>query len=482
MIAGCCSHLRAAGCVVLLAIFSASLAGRAQATTLEDALAFAYLNNPQLNAQRARVRAVDENVPQAMAGYRPKVAATLRSGREHDEQTTAGPLGKKFFTEENIHSSTAEISASQMLFDGLATPNRARAAEAQVMAERATLHVMEQQVLGDSVGVYMDVIRDAAIVGLLKNNINALEQQLDFTRRRYQASDVTSTDVAQAESRLGQAQALLATGEANLTTSNGNYFKIIGEKPVNLKPATPVDRFCPPTVDLTVEIARKEHPSVIAAIYDVDVAKLQTMIAQGALYPTVSMIGFASNTKNPSIGTLHTYSTFAGLQATIPIYQGGAEFANIRQAAETATQKHLDLAFLRKIAGANGVQAWALLQSAKTQITATTVQVKGAETAYIGVREEARVGQRTTLDVLNALQELVNARIAFVSVQRDRVVFSYNLLASTGRLSPQVIGLKVPIYDPAIHYEKVRDAWFGLRVPSEIFGDQSKHLDPAEER
>src|SRR5690242_15050750 len=209
------------------------------------------------------------------------------------------------------------------------------------MAERATLRLMEQQVMADAATAFMDVIRDSAIVTLLQNTVHSLEQQLDAVTKRQQVGDLTTTDVAQTESRLGLARIQLSIGQANLATSSTNFFRVVGERPVNLKPASPVDRFCPQSLELAATSAQKDHPTVMAATYNVDVAKLQIRIAQGALYPTVSLSAFATYDKNPTSGTWSTYTSFAGATATIPIYQGGAEYSAIAQAHETTTEKKL---------------------------------------------------------------------------------------------------------------------------------------------
>jgi len=192
---------------------------------------------------------------------------------------------------------------------------------------------------------------------------------------------------------------------------------------------------------------------------------LQVKINEGALYPTVTLQGSVQKNYESALNSLQTFNASIGGQVSVPIYQGGSEFASIRQAKETHGQRQLDLDVARDQARAIVVQAWAQLDAAKNSIESTRSQVRSAEAALNGVREEARLGQRTTLDVLNAQQELVSARIAVVVAQRDRLVFSYGLLAAIGRLSPQVLGLPVPKYDPVVHYQQVRDSWAGVRTP-----------------
>ena len=201
------------------------------------------------------------------------------------------------------------------------------------------------------------------------------------------------------------------------------------------------------------------------AQYSVDAALLQVKVAEGALYPTLALQGSVLQQNESSQNALKTFNATVLGQLTVPIYQGGAEYSLVRQAKETLGQRRLDLETARDQVRQNVVQSWGQLDAAKANIDATQAQVQAAEIALNGVREEARVGQRTTLDVLNAQQELVNARVALVSAQRDRVVASFTLLSAVGRLSPQVLGLRVPVYDANVHYQQVRDTWAGVRTP-----------------
>jgi outer membrane protein len=202
-------------------------------------------------------------------------------------------------------------------------------------------------------------------------------------------------------------------------------------------------------------------------MFNVDAAAYQVRIAEGALYPTLTLQGAASKTygATTNLTTASTLSAAVTTQLSVPIYQGGGEFATIRQAKETFGQRRLDLDTARDQVQSTVTQAWGQLQAAKAQIAATESQVAAAEIALNGVREEARVGQRTTLDVLNAQQDLVNARVALVTAQRDRVVASYTVLAAVGSLSPQILRLGIQVYDPMIHYQQVRDRGFGIRTP-----------------
>jgi outer membrane protein len=215
----------------------------------------------------------------------------------------------------------------------------------------------------------------------------------------------------------------------------------------------------------SIGVGTSTHPQVTSAQYNVDAALQAVKVAEGALYPTLSLQGSVQQNNEQSLLQLKSFNALVLGQVTVPIYQGGAEYSLIRQAKETLGQRRLDLDTFRDQVRQSVVQSWGQLEAAKANIEATQAQVQASEIALNGVREEARVGQRTTLDVLNAQQELVNARVSLVSAQRDRVVASYTLLSSVGRLSPQILGLRVPTYDAGVHYHQVRDTWAGVRTP-----------------
>lgn len=442
----------------------------AWAETLESALIQAYQNNPTLNSQRAAVRATDENVPQALSGYRPRVTITASGGEQSistvTKVTTTNPASYSTQSGYNSPFSTG-VTATQTLFNGFQTANRTRQAEAQVQAARETLRVTEQSVLLNAVTAYMNLLRDSAIFDLQKRNVEVLQEQLRQVRDRFNVGEVTRTDVAQSESRLASGRSQVLTAESNVKTSGAVYRQIIGTSPGKLSAGTPVDRFSPGTLSGAVGLASASHPSVTTAQYNIDVAQLQVKVAEGSLFPTLSLQG--NYTKNflatSSLNTMESYNASVLGQLSVPIYQGGAEYSLIRQAKETLGQRRIDADVAREQVRQTVVQAWGQLEAAKGNIEATQAQVQATEIALNGVREEARVGQRTTLDVLNAQQELVNARVALVGAQRDRVVASYTLLAGVGRLTPSVLSLRVPIYEAETHYEQVRDSWAGVRTP-----------------
>ena len=428
----------------------------ASASNLLEALASAYQTNPQLNAERARVRAIDETVPQALSGYRPQVTATADIGAQ--------------YVNSNVGSATTApagvgITGTQILFNGLRTANRTRQAESLVFAGREGLRLLDQQILLDAVTAYMDVIRDAAILDLQRRNVAVLQEQLGQTRERAQVGEVTRTDIAQAESRLAAARSFALAAESNFTTSRALYRRVIGvDPPSSLTPGKPVDHLSPATLGAAVTQGLTINPLVTAAMHGVDIQQLQVKIDEGALYPTVALQGTLQQ-RHELLSGQRQFSALAIAQVVIPLYQGGAEYALIRQSKETLGQQRINVELQRDLVRSRVIQSWGLLQAARAQITAAQAQVSATEFALNGVREEARVGQRTTLDVLNAQQELVNARVLLVTAQRDRVVFSYGLLAAVGNLSPTALALRIQQYDPRTHYHQVRDAWSGVRTP-----------------
>src|ERR1700735_5280673 len=456
----------AAATVLLLALANPV---PALADTIEAALVRAYQNNPQLNAQRAAVRSTDENVPQALSGYRPHVALTGSIGYQYtDELSTQGGSASDLVKTE-IHGTdpprAAGLTVTQTLYNGNQTANKTRVAESQVSGAREGLRVLEQTVLLSAATVYMDYLRDAAIVEVNQSNVRVLDQTLKQTRDRFNVGEVTRTDVAQSEAQLAAGKTQLLAAQATLTTTQANFRRIIGNEPQSLAPGSPVDRFLPATLPAAVELSLIENPNVTAAMYGIDVNFLQVKVNEGALLPTVTVQASVQQAYEQSLQVFRTFGASAIAQVSVPVYQGGAEYSLIRQSKETLAQQRLVLEQTRDLTRANTVTAWGQLVAGKAQVASAQSQVTASEIALNGVREEAKAGQRTTLDVLNAQQALVKARVALGTPQHDRVVASYSVLSSVGRLSPQVLNLATQTYDPSVHYQQVRDSWFGVRTP-----------------
>jgi outer membrane protein len=446
-----------------------AISHQAVAETIETALARAYRDNPQLNAQRAQVRATDENVPQALSGYRPRIGVTASVGEQTGNLLEVSPVagqGNVFTRIVGPQTPTSYgVTGSQILFNGLQTANRTRTAESQVQAAREGLRVIEQNVLVAGATVYMDVLRDTANLEIQKSNVAALRDVVDRTNKRFSRADVTATDVAQAKAQFAAAESSLLAAQASLATSTANYLAIIGVLPHNLTPASPVDRHAPGTLAAAEQAATLQNPNVTAAMYGIDVAYLQVKINEGALFPTLAVQATVQQASQPVAGVASQFTAAAIGQLSIPIYQGGGEYALIRQSKENLGQQQLNLDLVRRQTRANVSQYWAQVIATKGELQKAKEQVAAAEAAMNGMLKEITVGERTTLDLLIVQQNLVNARTALITAQHDRVVSSFNLLAATGRLSPTQLALPTEIYDPGLHYQQIRDAWVGGRTP-----------------
>ncbi|HVV91962.1 MAG TPA: TolC family outer membrane protein [Hyphomicrobiales bacterium] len=441
----------------------------AHAQTLEQALSQTYGSSPTLNAQRAAVRATDENVPTARAGLMPKVFGQANVGREWANAKSPASFGGLVpGGRSNVDSYPRgyNFSIQQPLFDGFRTPNSIKQAEASILAARANLANTEETVLFDAVQAYMNVLRDLALWNLQKSNVNLLNETLRQTNERFKVGDVTRTDVAQAQASLAAARSAMIAAEGQLKLSRAVYQQVIGSPPGKLYPGRPADRLLPRGgQNAAVAFALRNHPAVLVALHTVDVDQYQVKIAEGALLPSVTVTGSAGQQWESStqVKQINDASVVASL--TVPIYQGGGEYAAVRKAKETLGEARIQADLTRDQVREGVVSAWASLESARAEISADQAAVDAAQIAANGVAEELKVGQRTTLDLLNAEQALLNAKVTLIGAQRDRVVASYAVLQAMGTLTAGNLGLQVARYDPTVHYRQVHDKWFGLRTP-----------------
>jgi outer membrane protein len=438
------------------------------AETLESALAKAYGNNPNLNAQRAGVRAVDETVAQAKSGYRPQVNASADIGRDFRQYDSRQPPSFLSSGGEEISRTTPRgygIQIDQSIFNGFRTDNAVRQAESNVLGSRENLNNNEQDTLFNAASSYMNVLRDTAILDLQRNNVEVIDEQLRQTQDRFNVGEVTRTDVAQAESRLAASRSQASLAEANLRASIAQYRQFIGVEPQQLAPGRPLDKLLPRTVDAALKTAFGEHPAIKSAQHAVDAAELQVKIEQGALAPSLGVRGTVAQRYDSQRVGDEVLSASAVATLNVPLYEGGQAYSATRQAKEQAGQRRLEADWVRDQVRAAVVSSWGQLEAARAQIQAAQAQIDAAETALNGVREEARVGQRTTLDVLNAQQELLNARVNLITAQRDRVVASYSVVQAMGRLHSRNLGLAVNHYSPKVHYDQVKDLWIGTSTP-----------------
>jgi outer membrane protein len=446
--------------------FGVLLVSAAQAETVGGALAKAYLNNPDINQQRAAVRAADENIPKANSGYLPTVAAEADAGNQSLYATGLGPTSPDPY-KQNSKPRGYGVSVTENLWNGNRTGNSVRQAESGVLGAREQLRNTEQNVLLSAVTYYMDVLRDTAILDLDRNNVEVLQEQLRQTQDRFNVGEVTRTDVAQAEASLAGARATALAAQSQLQTSLANYRQAIGEEPKSLSPVAPLSKQLPKSQSEAIAVSQLEHPAIVAMLHGVDAAALAIKISEGQLYPTVGVTGQVQKRFDVSGDPDKSQSLVGSVvgQITIPIYEGGAVYAATRQAKEQLGQQELQTDLQRDKVRAAVVSAWGANQNAGGVVRAAKAQVQASEIALAGVREEAKVGQRTTLDVLNAQQALLNARVQLVTAQHDQVVASYTLLSAVGRLSIQTLGLAVAEYDPRVHFDQVKNKWIGLDTP-----------------
>ena len=429
----------------------------AHAQSLDDALAAAYANNPQLQARRAQLRAVDQGVPLAKSGWRPQVSVNGETGW----QSTERDLGMGSATRTNTNPSSLTVSISQPIFRGFRTGAQVDRAENNVMAERANLVSVEQQVLLDAAKAYLNVVRDTAVLDLNRNNEDVLTRQLEATQDRFRVGEITRTDVAQSEARLSGAYADTAEALASLESSEANFVRVTGVTPDALLAPERVANL-PQSLDDAVALALDRNPQILAAEYAWRAAQDEIRNQRGRLLPEVTVSGsFFKGWEQSNVEDSEVETLAATLGVTVPIYQGGAVYAELRQAKHTAGQRRLELDEAETAVREQAQQAWEQMVATRARIESLEDQIEAAEIALEGVRREAQVGSRTVLDVLDAEQELLNARVNLVRAQRDELVAGFTLLSAVGGLTAGDLELPVQPYDPTENYEAVNDQWFG---------------------
>jgi len=450
--------LAAITCVAATTVLPAPV----HAETLLQALSSAYRYSPRIDAERARLRASDEDVARAMSGYRPTVTGSADIGYQ---KTTAGRPSNSTVT----HPRGYQVDFTQPVFTGFRTRNAVSESEANVRAARETLRTTEQSVLFDAVTAYMDVLRDHAIVRINERNVRVLSNELNATQQRFAVGEVTKTDVAQARARRAGAVSSLDLARANLKTSRANFKQVVGHAPNGLTPPSNYLRGQPSSIGEAISIARQESPSVVFALYQEQAARHSVARIRGELLPSVQLEAnysdrFGSGAQFGGGGGAEVETTTVTGRLTVPFYQGGEVHARVRQA------KHTHLSFIQEIeqarvtAEAAVVGAWSQLSAARAQLESDRVQVESNRIALAGVREEERVGQRDLLDVLNAEQEYLNSQVQLETTKRNLVVNSYNLLQAISRLDVLTLGAANEVYDPTIHHSEVRRKWWGTSI------------------
>jgi TolC family type I secretion outer membrane protein len=428
----------------------------AAAETLSEALATSYLSNPQLLAGRAELRATNEFVPQALSGWRPTITGNASVGKTWVDSGFANER-------QDFEPRLAGVSLDQPVYRGGRTVAGTREAEHLVLAQRARLVSVEQDVLLQTVTAYMDVLRDEAVLELNKNNESVLKRQLDASRDRFEVGEITRTDVAQSEARLSGAVASVTAAEGLLIASRARYVEVVGQTPGKLE-TPPITSGLPQTLDEALRVAVVANPDVVAADYVERAAQDGVDVVFGELLPSVNFNTSIERTKEFSGQTDDDTSARVELQLVVPFYQAGQTTSRVREAKKRASQRRLELAQQRRTAEQFATSAWQAFSTAQAQIVSFEDQVRSNEIALEGVREEASVGSRTVLDVLDAEQELLDARVNLVRAKRDEIVAAFQILASVGNLTARDLDLPVEYYDYQADYLRVRNKIWGVSV------------------
>jgi outer membrane protein len=431
----------------------------AGAETLNQALASAYQYNPQLDAERARLRATDEEVTRARSGFRPVI--TGNADVNYQNTKTRAVTGT---TENELKPKGYSVDAVQQIFNGFSTINSVNEQEANVRAGRETLRSVEQTVLLDAVTAFMDVVRDQAVLKLRENNVNVLSRELKATQDRFAVGEVTRTDVAQAEARRAGAVSALDLAKANLKTSRATYERVVGHAPDNLVEPSGYERHVPRSLEEAKQIGTSESPAVVNSLYLEQAARFGVDRIRGELLPSVQLEASYTDRFDSAVGINETEQGIVTGRLTVPIYEGGEVYARVRQ------QKHIHVSRLQEIeqarseAEANVIGAWSQLLAFRAQVQSDQAQVNANTTALTGVREEERVGQRTLLDVLNAELELLTSQVTLETTRRNVVVANYAVLAAIGRLDAVNLGFTSIAYDAEAHYQEVRRKPWGTSI------------------
>jgi len=441
------------GRLLAAGVAAMAMAAAADAQTLRDALLKTYATNPTIMAQRAQLRGLDEGVAIARAGRRPQISGT--AGVNQNLLRTGGGNGRNL---------NAGIDISYPIFEGGRSRNQVAAANERVLAGRASLRATEGDVFTEAVGAYMDVIRDRSIVSLNRNQVRVLETNLQATRDRFEVGDLTRTDVAQSEARLALARSTLATAEGRLEGSEENFRRVIGELPDELQPP-PALPLMPRTPEQAVDIALANNSDLIAIAAQIRAAGRDISVARADRLPTVSGVSQSGYTNYlgtadeqfGGTGNRNSITNSAiGVQARIPIYQGGIVSGRVRQAQAFQSQLLERGIETERLVVANTRAAFASYQASLEAIESNEVAVAANTLALEGTRAEQTVGTRNVLDVLNAEQELLNSQVALVTARRDAYVAGFALLNAMGRAEAEDLNLDGgALYDPLSNYNRV---------------------------
>ncbi|CAN5274515.1 TolC family outer membrane protein [soil metagenome] len=459
--------------VVALCLASVSwvamTAGSASAETLQDAIALAYRTNPTILAQRANQRALDETVPQARAGYRPTIdvsasASYSRTTSPKFTTSTGVDLNGDGVIDTVTSGGTtdsdtggASIGLSQTLYSGGRIGHSVSAAEAGVLAGRENLRAVEQSVLANVVAAYVGVQRDLQILQIREDNLTVLRRQLDESNARFEVGEITRTDVAQSESRLASSEADLANAQAQLSVSRATYAAVVGQAPGTLE-AAPTLPGVPTDFDQALDVGLAENPGILAATYNLQAAESRVAAARSAYLPSAGLsASYGGSGDLSSFDLADRTSLTVGASISIPLFTGGLNQSRVAQALETANAAQIQIEGQRRAVLQNVSSSYAQVVSSRASVTAGNEAVRAATVAAEGVRQEAQVGLRTTLDVLNQELELRAAQVTLVSVTANEYIAQASLLSAMGRLEGPDLDPSIEAYDPATHADAVRN-------------------------
>lgn len=404
--------------------------------TLYEALAAAYQNNPTLQAARIEVLAVEEELSQAISGFRPTISAS--ADITHTDTKTKGT---SFITSDGGNTSkSAELSVNQPLFKGGSTVAKIGQAKNNINAEQLALSATEQSILYDAAVAYMDVLKNKAVLDLDENNSRLVARELEQTQNRFIVGELTRTDVSQSEARLAKAKAGAIKSNGALKNSIVLYRKIVGMPPP-IDIAYPNKSIpLPDTQEEIVALAESNNRNVLKAKYIKAAAKDNVSSIFGELLPQISALGSLNKTYDPNDGLDEQRQATIGVSASIPLYTGGATLSRVREAKKRANKRQIEIIEARNTARQEALQNWESLKSAREETKARQTQIKASRIAQEGVHYESELGERTTLDVLNANQELLDAQVSFITAKRDEIVAEFALARSLGVLVPQNFG------------------------------------------
>ena len=442
----------------------------ASGQTLEQSLSAAYQSNPTLLDERARVRVVDETLPQAEGGWRPSVTLSASIGYSRTEQTAqailpngqpvAGTPGPAF----DLTPKTGTAQVVQPLYRGGRTTASIEQAKSSIQGERARLMAVEQSVLLDCATAYFNVVNAQANLDLQNANEQVLRRQLDAVNDEFRVGTVTRTDVAQAESRVAGAIAGRISAEGTLASARATFQRITGLPAGNMTAPPQPTALLPKTLDEARNSAATDNPSLIAAQFDENAARSAIAVTQSQLLPQVNLVGtYAySNQTQSSLRQQDQAQVFAQVQ--VPLYESGVVYSQVRQAKQTAGQRKVDIDVARRSAMEQAALAFNTLQSANAQRESLQAAIRASEIALEGVRQEASVGSRTVIEVLNAEQDLLNSQVSLVNSDRNALVAAYQLLSAVGRLTAPRLNLPVQIYDYERNFRNVQGKWIGTDI------------------